>query len=105
MSTELKPRSRDSDRRTATRHDVHVDVSVDGETGVSQNISSSGILLVGQIEARVGAVVELELELPTLFGAAGGHIRFTAEVVRVEDDAEGTRVAAQFNGWKIVDSR
>jgi len=96
------PSSRDTERRVATRHALHLDVTVDGSyDAVTENVSSTGVLLRLGVEAEVGSEFVLDMEIPALMGG-GGRVRFRAEVVRVEDREGGQAVAARFVDWEVV---
>ena len=92
------------DRRGATRHDLKLNVTVEGASGVTENVSSSGILLVGHVDAQAGDRITLEMNLPAMLGGGGGHVLFEAEVVRVEDRPEGQAIAAHFTDWRVIDA-
>lgn len=91
------------ERRGATRHDLRLDVVVDGSyEAVTENVSSSGVLLRLGMDAEVGSELVVDMEIPALLGG-GGRVQFRAEVVRVEDREDGRAVAAHFTEWTVLD--
>lgn len=95
--------SSDMERRGATRHDLRLDVVVDGSyEAVTENVSSSGVLLRLGMDAEVGSELVVDMEIPALLGG-GGRVQFRAEVVRVEDREDGRAVAAHFTEWTVLD--
>jgi hypothetical protein len=94
--------SPDIERRAATRHDLHLDVTVDGSyDAVTENVSSSGVLLRLDVDAKVGSELVVDMDIPALLGG-GGRVRFRAEVVRVEDRPDGHAIAARFTDWQVL---
>jgi hypothetical protein len=92
----------DIERRGATRHDLHLDVVVDGSyEAITENVSSSGVLLRLGMDAQVGSELVVDMEIPALLGG-GGRVQFRAEVVRVEERDDGRAIAARFTDWQVL---
>src|SRR5580765_4185995 len=85
------------------RTGVHAELELGGRTIAceAQNLSRSGVLLVGDLEKPAQDTVELSLVLPT----GSLTVRLSGRVIRVEPDpeGEGTRMALEFVG--MDDSR
>lgn len=90
------------ERRGATRHELQLNVTVDGTDAVTENVSSSGVLLQMPADAPVGSEFTMDMEIPAELGGTGGRVRFRAEVVRVEDRGDGRAIAARFIDWQVV---
>ena len=78
MSTST-PQGRE--RRGATRHELRLDVTVDGNDAVTENVSSSGVLLEIPSDAPVGSEFTMDMEIPEELGGGGGRVRFRAQVL------------------------
>lgn len=76
---------------------------MDGSEAVTENVSSSGVLLRIPADLPVGSEFTMELEIPREFDGPGGRMRFRAEVIRVEDREEGRAIAGRFLDWRLVD--
>ena len=96
------PNPQRPERRGATRRSVRLDVTVDGQDSVTENVSTSGVLLEIPDDAPVGSELTMDMEIPTELGGSGERVRFYAEVVRIEDRSDGRAIAARFLGWELV---
>jgi hypothetical protein len=79
---------RGSEQREAVRFDTHLPVRLEGDQGVSHNISTSGIYFETDVPHELGALVNFTVE----FQLYGQRHRLLCEgkVVRVQ--AQGTRI-------------
>jgi hypothetical protein len=80
------------------RTGVHAELELGGRTIAceAQNLSRSGVLLVGDLAKPTQGTVDLSLVLPT----GSLTVRLSGRVIRVEPDpdGEGTRMALEFVG-------
>jgi hypothetical protein len=81
------------DRRRAERFSAEMPVSVDGHTGTTQDLSSSGLSFVADRAYELGARIDVVIEY-----LLDGHtypLRCEAEVVRIELAEGGFRIGAR----------
>ena len=99
------------DRRRQNRTPVRVPVKVrpqggDGleQTGVTRDLSSSGIFLYSESGMKPGTKMELVIMLPPGLGLGpGGWALCQASVVRVEEsDDKGMGIAATFDRVELL---
>jgi hypothetical protein len=78
------------DRRISTRHSLHWQIEVEGkdnlglpfhETGVVENLSSSGAFFFINHQVDLGAKISLSIKLPV---QNESWMKYTAKVIRVE---------------------
>jgi len=99
-----------ADRRSLPRHAVSRPVTLrsatdafSATTGVTKNVSGSGILLMVEANVAVGTVVEVLFDMPTIVGDNFYSVLCTGAVVRVETcSADGFEVAVAFKELRFV---
>lgn len=99
------------DRRRQNRMPVNIPVKVRPQSGVgseqsgmSRDLSSTGIFLYSESEIKAGAKLELVIMLPPGLGLGpGGWALCQASVVRVEDSNDkGMGIAATFDRVELL---
>lgn len=83
----------DLERRTDQREPLQLEVHLaDGGTGLTRNVSSSGMLIDIECSPPPGSVIDFAFSLPT----AGGRLDFQArgEVVRMHTNTSGGTAVA-----------
>lgn len=83
-----------SERRIDPRVPLHLEVLLaGGGSGVTRNVSQSGLLIDTDCLQDLGSLIDFELRFPT----AGGRLGFQArgEVVRLEPAGGGASVAVR----------
>jgi len=104
-----------TDRRRTERFTMEIPVSIrrvempeaHAHSGVSSNISASGLFLSTDLQLNVGAPVEIALKMPAqVTGKTSRNWRCMGRVVRVEANevrnAKG-RVGVQFHYYEVMD--
>jgi hypothetical protein len=99
-----------SDRRSLPRHAVSRPVTLrspldafSATTGVTRNVSGSGILLMVEAHVAVGTAVEVLFDMPTIVGDNYYPVMCTGAVVRVESSsAGGFEAAVAFKELRFV---
>lgn len=96
-------RNHDEERRNARRFQVSWDVTVKGtdhagsgfdETGTLENLSSLGAFLYLPKRVNLGEWLELEIKVPF---KRNNWMKYTAEVVRIEQASSGAGIAVKFD--------
>ena len=97
------------ERRTQTRKPVHVPVTVrqpngTEQTGLTRDLSSTGIFLYSESGLEAGSKLELVIMLPPGVGmGSGGWTLCQASVVRVEGGSgKGVGVAATLDRIELL---
>ena len=104
-----------NDRRQTARFNLEIPVSIrmvelpeaQAHTGVSSNVSASGVCLSTDLQLNVGAPVEISMRMPQqVTGKPPRDLRCRGQVVRVE--ANGVRdvkpcVGVQFHYYEVVE--
>jgi len=101
-----------NDRRSARRYDIKVPLhyrlrrtSTVEHTSESENLSELGAFFRTDIELRVGAVVDLLVELPIELNGAPMQWLYAGHVVRVERSDSlfaRNRIGVQFDRYEIL---
>lgn len=81
------------DQRSAARFDTAMPIRIDGAHGHTRDISANGICFDTDVRQRLGSLINFTLEY-TLYGQTH-HLQCEAKVVRVEEHADGVRIAAR----------
>ena len=82
-----------SDHRTAERFAMSLPITLEGEEGVTLDLSANGILLETAVSPAVGSRVSLDLRYDT--GDVPCHLHCEGEVVRVLPPGEVFNVAVR----------
>jgi len=99
------------DRRRQARTPVRIPVKVRSrsgggaeQTGITRDLSSSGIFLYSESEMKAGSKLELVVMLPAGLGLGpGGWALCQASVVRVEESKDkGMGIAATFDRIELL---
>ena len=89
----------DSDRRGGRRYALTLPLQFENRSGITQNVSSAGVLFATTQPPRVGEHLQCALRL-----ADGTSMHFEAVVVRIEEQREKAAVAVRFDSLSGFES-
>ncbi|MGA8221177.1 MAG: PilZ domain-containing protein [Candidatus Acidiferrales bacterium] len=105
-----------NDRRQMMRFDVEIPISIrtvelpetQAHTGLSSNVSASGVCLSTDLQLKVGSPVEISMKMPQqVTGKPPRDLRCRGQVVRVEpsgpSDAKPS-VGVQFHYYEVIEN-
>lgn len=104
-----------NDRRQMTRFDLEIPVSIrmvelpeaPAHTGVSSNVSASGVCLSTDLKLNVGAPVEISMKMPQqVTGKPARDLRCRGQVVRVGPNSPSEAkpcVGVQFHYYEVIE--
>lgn len=101
------------ERRSARRYEIKIPLryrlrkSSTEYTAESENMSELGIFFLADIDLRVGAIVDLVVEMPIALSRTPLQWLYTGHVVRVEHNDSlfsGNRIGIQFDCYEILPS-
>lgn len=81
------------ERRSHTRHQLQLPITVGAEAGLTRDVSSGGVYFHLPHAILAGSLVEFTLRVPKL-AEAGFELRCTARVIRVDAGAAANGIAA-----------
>lgn len=90
------------ERRRARRYRVDLPVEFEGGTGVTRNVSQTGVLFATAREVKPGDVVDFSLILGEHDAGWKCRIACIASVVRVTPLAQGWLIAADIQAYRSV---
>ncbi len=102
LEQELRSRRVPHERRRARRYRVDLPVEFEGGTGVTRNVSQTGVLFATAQEAKVGDLVDFNLILGEHDAGWKCRIACIASVVRVSHVGGGWLVAADIQAYRSV---
>lgn len=102
LEQELRSRRVLHERRRARRYRVDLPVEFEGGTGVTRNVSQTGVLFATAQEAKVGDLVDFNLILGEHDAGWKCRIACIAAVVRVSHVGRGWLVAADIQAYRSV---
>jgi PilZ domain-containing protein len=73
-------------------------------TAESENMSESGVFFLFGIDLKVGAIVDLVVEMPIALRGTPLQWLYTGHVVRVEHNNSLNRIGIQFDCYEILPS-
>ena len=102
LEQELRSRRAPHERRRARRYRVDLPVEFEGGTGVTRNVSQTGVLFATDREAKVGDLVDFSLILGEHDAGWKCRIACIAAIVRVAPLSRGWLVAADIQAYRSV---
>jgi PilZ domain len=102
LEQELRHTRVPHERRRARRYRVDLPVEFEGGTGVTRNVSQTGVLFATDREAKVGDLVDFSLILGEHDAGWKCRIACIACVVRVAHLGRGWLVAADIQAYRSV---
>src|SRR5262249_56105600 len=102
LEQELRSRRVPQERRRARRYRVDLRVGLEGGSGVTRNVSQTGVLFATAQEAKVGDLVDFSLILGEHDAGWKCRIACIASVVRVSQVGRGWLVAADIQAYRSV---
>ncbi len=102
LEQELRSRRAPHERRRARRYRVDLPVEFEGGTGVTRNVSQTGVLFATAQEAKVGDLVDFNLILGEHDAGWKCRIACIASVVRVSHVGGGWLVAEDIQAYRSV---
>jgi len=91
-----------SDRRRAKRYRVDVPVEFDGSSGVTTDVSQTGVLFATDREVQVGDLIDFSLVLGEPNTEWHCRIACIASVVRVDRADRGWLIAVDIQAYRSV---
>lgn len=92
-------RGKGTDKREAGRVRTALPVQADGGTGVTRDVSASGIFFETDVSYHIGSKVTVALDLDTPWGKV--MLRSDGKIVRVESRDHKVGVAVEFLDPKV----
>jgi hypothetical protein len=102
LEQELRHTRVPHERRRARRYRVDLPVEFEGGTGVTRNVSQTGVLFATDREAKLGDLVDFSLILGEHDAGWKCRIACIACVVRVAHLGRGWLVAADIQAYRSV---
>ncbi len=102
LEQELRYTKVPHERRRARRYRVDLPVEFEGGTGVTRNVSQTGVLFATDREAKVGDLVDFSLILGEHDAGWKCRIACIAAIVRVAPLSRGWLVAADIQAYRSV---
>src|SRR5437870_6018808 len=99
LEQELRSKRAPHERRRARRYRVDLPVEFEGGTGVTRNVSQTGVLFVTDRAAKVGEVVDFSLVLGEHDAGWKCRIGCVASVARVTRLGRGWLIAADIQAY------
>ena len=85
----------EANQRSAERYEVELPITMEGEEGATQNLSSTGMLIESSAAPEIGARVEMTLQY--LMDGQDFALACQGEVVRVERRGDGYNIAVRLH--------
>jgi PilZ domain-containing protein len=90
-----------ADRRRAWRYPAHLGVSLDSGTGVSCDVSASGIYFETDAALSPGETIAFSFNLEDIYPDVRLDLHCTGKIVRVEQRGGQLGVAATIDAWSF----
>jgi len=91
------------EKRTTQRIEVEVPVQLEQGTGVTRDVSLSGIYFVTEEPIEEGTRIRFTMEFEYVVPGRPLHLDCSAHVLRVESQEEGLGVAARIDDYKDLE--